>query len=119
MKKLPSLSIFFPFWNEEANITDVVLAAIPVANMVSQKWEIIIVDDGSSDNTYGLASSLAKTNKNIRVIAHKKNRGYGAALKTGLENARYDYIIFTDGDKQFDFSEITAFMQAIDHADIV
>lgn len=118
-KKLPELSIFFPFWNEEKNVRSVVAAGIKVADKVADKWEILIVDDGSSDNTLGEAKSIAAANKNIRIISHTPNRGYGAALKEGLEKSKYKYIVFTDGDGQFDFAEITRFIEKIDNADMV
>lgn len=118
-KKLPELSIFFPFWNEEENIEEVVSRAISIAPMVSDKWEIIMVDDGSSDRTLEMANSLAAQNKNLKVVSLHPNRGYGAALKAGFENSRYDYIVFTDGDLQFDFSEVTKFIDRINDADIV
>lgn len=119
MEKLPELSIFFPFWNEEKNIDSVIEKAIPIAANVSQKWEIIIIDDGSSDNTLKRAETLVKKHPHLRIISHKPNRGYGAALKEGFTNAKYKYIVFTDGDGQFDFSEITKFIEKIDSADLV
>lgn len=119
MKQLSSLSIFFPFWNEEKNIEKVVTSAIPVAKQLANKWEILIIDDGSSDHTVDIARDLARKDSHIRVIAHKMNRGYGAALKSGLTESRYDYVIFTDGDGQFDFSEAGKFAEKIDTADIV
>lgn len=119
MKKLKELSIFFPFWNEEDNIERVVKAAIPIAEKVSEKWEIILVDDGSTDHTLELAKKLAKENEYLRVVSHQSNRGYGAALKEGLTSARYDFIVFNDGDGQFDFEEVTKFLEKIETADIV
>lgn len=119
MKKLPSLSIFFPFWNEEENIEKVITAAIPVAEDVAEKWEILMIDDGSVDKTKEKAEKLEKKLRNVRLISHHTNRGYGAAIKTGFENASYDYVVFTDGDMQFDFSEVTKFIDKIDKADIV
>lgn len=119
MKKLSSLSIFFPFWNEEKNIEKVVKNAIPVANKIAEKWEIIIVDDGSADKTLQVAEKLAKEHQNVRVITHTPNRGYGAALKEGFENAKYEYIVFTDGDAQFDFSEVDRFVEKIENCDMV
>lgn len=118
-KKLPELSIFFPFWNEEKNVEDIVSSAIPVAEDNAAKWEIIIVDDGSADNTRLEAEKIVEKNKNIRLISHQPNRGYGAALKEGFENAKYDYVVFTDGDGQFDFSEITKFVDEIENYDMV
>ena len=117
--KLPELSIFFPFWNEEKNIEKVVKKAIPVAQKISDKWEIIMIDDGSSDNTFSIAKKLAKENPNLIVVSHDKNRGYGAALKSGFEKAKYEYVVFNDGDGQFDFSEISRFIEKINKADVV
>ena len=117
--KVSQLSIFFPFWNEEGNIESVVKKAIPVAEKVAHEWEIIMVDDGSSDKTLEIANKLAASNPNLIVAAHKKNRGYGAALKTGFEKAKFNLVVFNDGDGQFDFSEVEKFLEKIDKADIV
>lgn len=119
MTKLPELSIFFPFWNEEKNVEPVVTKAMAVAKTVADKWEIIIVDDGSEDKTLKIARELEGAHKNIRVITHSPNRGYGAALKEGFMNAKYDYIVFTDGDGQFDFSELGKFIELIRSSDMV
>ena len=118
-KKVSELSIFFPFWNEEENVERVVHNAIPVAEQVAKKWEIIMVDDGSSDKTLAIAEKLAKTNPNLRVISHQPNRGYGAALTTGFTHARYKLIVFVDGDGQFDFAEVSYLLEKIDEADMV
>lgn len=118
-KKLPELSIFFPFWNEEENIESVVKKGIDVANRVASRWEIIIVDDGSSDNTLQKARKLADLDKRISVVSHIPNRGYGAALKEGLSHSKYKYVVFTDGDGQFDFSEVTEFVGYIEKFDMV
>lgn len=119
MKKLPELSIFFPFWNEEKNIEKVVKNAIPVAEKIADKWEIVMVDDGSSDNTLKIAKKLARSNRNLEVITHQPNRGYGAALKDGFEFTKYKYVVFNDGDGQFKFNEITEFIEKIQESDIV
>ncbi|MEN9407268.1 MAG: hypothetical protein RLZZ455_484 [Candidatus Parcubacteria bacterium] len=118
-KKVEELSIFFPFWNEERNIEAVVTKAIPVAEQVAKKWEILMVDDGSSDKTLEVAKRFEAENKNLRVISLHPNRGYGAALRAGFEHAKYKYIVFTDGDLQFDFEEVTRFLDQIDASDIV
>lgn len=117
--KLSSLSIFFPFWNEEENIEAVVRSAIPVAEKIADKWEIIMVDDGSSDKTLEIAHKLAGYDKRLRVVSHQPNRGYGAALNSGFTHAKYKYIVFTDGDRQFDFAEVTKFVDMIKDADMV
>lgn len=119
MQKIPELSFFLPFWNEEKNVEPVVTAAIPVISKVADKWEIIMVDDGSSDKTLEEMQKLASHNKNLVVVTHKPNRGYGAALKEGFEHAQYNYIAFADGDGQFDVAEIDRFIEKIDNVDIV
>lgn len=118
-KKVSELSIFFPFWNEEENIERVVKNAIAIAHKVSKKWEIIMVDDGSIDNTLPLMQKLAKEDARLRIISHEPNRGYGAALREGFTHSRYNTVVFTDGDGQFDFSQVDHFIEKIDKADIV
>lgn len=118
-KKLPELSIFFPFWNEEKNIETVIKKAIPIAEKIADKWEIIMIDDGSSDKTLSIANKLAGKNKNLTVISHFPNRGYGAALREGFSKSKFKYIIFNDGDNQFDFAEADKFIDLIRNADIV
>ncbi len=117
--KLSELSIFFPFWNEEKNIDEVVGKAIVVADKIANKWEIVLIDDGSSDGTLKKAIEWEKKNKNLKVISHSPNRGYGAALKEGFNNSSYKYIVFNDGDGQFDFSEVIKFIDKIKTNDMV
>lgn len=114
-----NLSVFFPCINEEGNIENTVSKAEQVLKKLKIKYEIIIVDDGSKDATGSIAERLAKTNPNIRVIHHPKNLGYGEALKSGFYNAKYDTIVYTDGDGQFDFSEVTKFLEKILDHDLV
>ncbi len=117
--KVPELSVFFPFWDEHENIENVVSSAISVVEKRAVKWEIIMVDDGSTDDTLSIAKSLASKDPRLKVVAHKPNRGYGAALRAGFESAIYDLVAFTDGDGQFDISEIDKFLDKIENADIV
>lgn len=118
-QKLPELSIFFPFWNEQGNVEETIKKAIPVADKVAKKWEIIMVDDGSSDETLRIAEKLAKEDGRLSVVSHQPNRGYGAALTSGFTHCQYDVVVFTDGDGQFDFNEVTKFIEKIDSADLV
>lgn len=116
---LTSLSIFFPAFNEAENITDTINDALHYAPLVAKKFEIIVVNDGSSDQTARIVSELAKKHASIRLITHSTNRGYGAAVKTGLHSSRYDWIFFTDSDRQFHFDELPRFVSLRDKADIV
>lgn len=106
-----SLSIFFPTYNEEENIKNTVCKAHEVLLKTVKNWEIIIVNDGSTDKTGEIAERLIKEDIRIKVINHEQNRGYGASLKTGFYNAKYDWVAFTDSDGQFNFSEIVNFFQ--------
>lgn len=102
------LSVFFPCYNEENNVKQTVDKAIPTLNRVAKKWEIILVNDGSKDNTAAVLQKIKKNYpENIKIVTHQHNRGYGAAFKSGIYNAKYEWITFTDADGQFDFSEIT------------
>lgn len=113
-----SLSVFFPAYNEEENIKKTVEDAVKVLKELSIKWEVLVIDDGSKDKTGQIADDLAKENSNIKVI-HQPNGGYGMALRAGFYNSKYEWIAFTDADGQFDFSEITKFIEKSDQADIV
>lgn len=121
MKLIREISVFFPAYNEEANIERTVSAAENILEKISENYEIIVVDDGSKDKTAEIAKKLAKKNKKIKLISHITNKGYGAALISGLYNSKYEFIAFTDSDGQFDFSEITNFIdtQKKTNADLV
>ncbi len=119
MPKVNSLSIFFPFWNEEKNIQKVVEQAIPVASRIAKKWEMLLIDDGSTDSTQEIARMLEKKYKGVRLIVNDPNRGYGGALKEGFSNSIYEYVVFTDGDGQFNFSEVERFLEKIRKSDLV
>lgn len=110
-KLINELSVFFPTYNEEGNIERIVSAAKSTLEKVADKWELLIVEDGSKDKTPEITDKIASTDKRIRVIHHSPNRGYGGALKTGFYNSKYSWITFTDSDGQFDFSEIVNFIE--------
>ena len=93
--------------------------AIDVLEKLKLEYEIILVNDGSTDGTKEKTEKLAKENPRIKAINHPKNLGYGEALKSGFYNAKYDTIVYTDGDGQFDFSEVTKFLEKIKDYDLV
>jgi glycosyltransferase involved in cell wall biosynthesis len=109
--KIRELSVFLPTFNEEGNIKEVILKTKNVLQKIAGEWEIIVVNDGSLDATKEIVENLQKTDSRIRLINHDKNRGYGASFKTGLYNSKYSWIAFTDSDGQFDFAEITKFLE--------
>lgn len=109
--QIEELSIFLPTYNEEANIGQVIEKTLISASKYAQKWELIIVNDGSTDRTKEIAEGYSNKDRRIRVISHEKNGGYGASLKTGFYNSQYNWIAFTDSDGQFNFDEITKFIE--------
>ena len=117
---ISELSVFFPAFNEEKNLKATVLKAIRVLKTVAGKWEVIIVNDGSSDKTGLVADKLKAGDPKIRVITHKVNKGYGEALKSGFYNAKYNWVATIDADGQFDFSEINKlYLKASQGYDVV
>ncbi len=109
---IKELSVFYPCYNEEKNIKNTVDKTIPILQKIANKWEIILINDGSKDNTAKILEEIKKQySTQIKVITHNPNRGYGAALKSGFYNSQYEWIVFTDSDGQFDFSEITNFIE--------
>lgn len=117
MKKLASLSVFFPAYNEEANIAKTVTTALKIVPQIAKKWEIIVVNDGSTDRTGVIVEKLVKKEKRIRMITHTPNRGYGAAFKSGLYHSQYEWVAFTDADGQFDLKEIDQFIKKQEETD--
>lgn len=118
-KKIKEISVFFPTYNEERNIKKVVKKTKKELIKIADKWEILIVNDGSTDNTLKIAEKLAKSDKNVKVVNHKVNQGYGSALKSGFKSAKYSWVAFTDSDGQFDFSEINKFLPFTKTHDVI
>ena len=104
------LSVFLPCYDEAQNLPKTVKNVLTNLKRVAEKYELIIVNDGSKDDTRPVAEELAAKDKNIRIVNHPINRGYGAAFKSGLYAAKYAWISFIDADGQFDFSEIDQFI---------
>ena len=108
--QLPSLSLFYPCYNEEKNVETSITKALEVLPKYAQTYEVLIINDGSRDKTKELAENIAKINPRVKVITHEVNKGYGGALKTGFANAQYDWVFFTDGDLQFDLNQLANFL---------
>jgi len=104
----PGLSIFFPAYNDGGTIASLVILAVQVAGRLTSDFEVIVVNDGSSDATKEILDNLVRTYPNVRAVHHPRNRGYGAALRTGFGAATKDLIAYTDGDAQYDPAELPA-----------
>jgi len=106
IKKLSSVSFFCPAYYDEKNLPELIPRVFKFLSEIADKFEIIIIEDGSPDKTGAVADGLARHYPGIKVIHHSCNLGYGATLKEGFRAAGYDYIIYTDGDNQYDIFEI-------------
>src|SRR5713101_8043694 len=102
------LSVFFPAYNDSGTIASMVIRAVKAASDLTPDYEVIVVNDGSADATPEIVDELARTYSHVRVVHHPKNRGYGGALQTGFRSATKELIFYTDGDAQYDPSEMSA-----------
>jgi glycosyltransferase involved in cell wall biosynthesis len=109
---MPSLSIFFPAYNDAGTIASLALVAHMAARKLTDDYEIIVVDDGSPDHTGELLDEMARHFPWLKVVHHVKNRGYGGALRTGFETASKDLVFYTDGDAQYDPREMARLWEA-------
>jgi glycosyltransferase involved in cell wall biosynthesis len=114
-----TLSVIFPAYNEQANIQKTVEIAHRVLPRVADTWEIILVNDGSEDETGKICDRLSSRYPEVRVVHHAGNIGYGAALKSGVLEARHKLIFFSDSDGQFDLNELPRVIAWTDQYDIV
>ena len=119
MTRLPSISVFFPAYNEERNVAAMVDRFRAVLPRIADAYEIIVVNDGSADRTGAVADELAAADQHVRVVHHPTNRGYGGALKSGFAASRHEYVFFTDGDGQFDVAEIDRLLPFVPEYDVV
>jgi glycosyltransferase involved in cell wall biosynthesis len=134
---MPSISLVLPAYNEAENIEAMVAEAVPAleasvrdANSISGDastdkvaadglWEIIVVDDGSADDTAAITRRLMETIPQLRLVQHPINQGFGAAVFSGFTSAEKDWIFYTDADRQFVMSELDQFVPLMDQADLI
>jgi glycosyltransferase involved in cell wall biosynthesis len=114
------LSVFFPAYNDAGTIASLVIQAVQVSSRLTSNFEVIVVNDGSSDATRQIVDELARTYPQVRAIHHPRNRGYGGALRTGFASATKELIAYTDGDGQYDPTEIAVLWNRLrEDADMV
>ena len=108
MAPTPGLSVFFPAYNDAGTIASLVIRAMKVAGTLTADFEVIVVNDGSSDETPKILDELARLYPDhVRVVHHPQNRGYGGALRTGFTTASKELVFYTDGDYQYDPAEMS------------
>ena len=116
---MPSISLVMPAYNEADNIEPMVEEATPALEAVSEDYEIIVVDDGSADDTAGVTRRVMESYPHVRLVQHEVNQGFGAAVFTGFTSAEMDWILYTDADRQFVLSELERFQPSMDEADLI
>jgi glycosyltransferase involved in cell wall biosynthesis len=111
--RTPGLSVFFPAYNDSGTIASLVITAVRVAATLTPDYEVIVVNDGSFDDTGQVLERLRGIYPKLRVITHTVNRGYGGALRSGFEAATRDYVFYTDGDGQYDVRELPVLLKLV------
>jgi glycosyltransferase involved in cell wall biosynthesis len=114
-----SITVFFPCHNEQDNVARVANQAVDVLEGLRADYEVIVVNDGSTDETGRIADEIATGKSRVRVIHHPRNLGYGAALQSGFRAATKELVFYTDGDGQFDIGEMPALLPLLADCDIV
>jgi len=116
---IKSISVFLPTFNEEDSISSTVENAVKVLKSLGLEWEVLVINDGSRDNTEEVVKKLEIKYPGVRLLNHEVNKGYGHALKTGFASAKYPWVAFVDSDGQFDFAEIKKMLEKTDEADVI
>ena len=105
---MAGLSVFFPAYNDAGTIASLVITSVKVAATLTDDYEVIVINDGSTDDTAKILDELARLYPDhVRIVHHDGNRGYGGALRTGFATATKDFVFYTDGDAQYDPAEMT------------
>lgn len=119
MKIKESITIAIPAFNEEETLERVVLEALSTLKSLTKDYELLLVNDGSTDNTGEIMSKLKRKNKHIKIINHKQNMGFTGAISTSLLNGSKDLIILAPADGQFNFHQMERFIRGIKDYDVV
>ena len=114
-----SISVFFPCHNEQGIIEKLIKQTLEVLAGISDDYEVIIINDGSADETGPTADRLAEENSPVKVVHHPVNQGYGAALQSGFRKAQKQWVFYTDGDGQFDIKELPGLIELTEKYDII
>lgn len=112
-------SIIIPLKNEAENIIPLIEEIVPVMKALDRPWELVCIDDGSTDDTLNLLTTLAQDLKQLRLISFEKNFGQSSAFDVGFKNAKGEFVITLDGDRQNDPKDIPKLLKHVQGADLV
>lgn len=110
-----SISAFFPCYNDAGTIASIVELATLTLKKLTRDFEIIVVDDGSTDASRQILKELASKNRFLKLVFHNKNQGYGGALISGFKKSSSDLIFYTDGDFQYDVGELSRLVDKLNN----
>lgn len=119
LKKVSGISVCIPAYNEEGNIGTAIATALEVLPEYAEEFEVIVVDDGSTDGTKMVADQWAEKDRRVKVSSYQPNRGIGAALRTAFQQVSKSHVFFISSDNQYDFHELKGFIEAAGSADMV
>src|SRR5262245_27006578 len=108
------ISVVIPAYNEGSSLTDVVAGIAGVMEQMNRGHEIIVIDDGSTDETGVIASGIVSKNRHVRVVSHPAHQGYGACLRDGIKVAKYPLLLQLDPGNQYDPQQLDRLLRAID-----
>jgi glycosyltransferase involved in cell wall biosynthesis len=100
-----SISVFFPCYNDKGTIGKLVTQSLNLLKDITNDYEVIVIDDGSTDGSRELLNNLQNEHSKLKLVFHEKNRGYGGALQSGFRTASKELVFYTDGDAQYDINE--------------
>lgn len=113
-RKFPSLSVFFPAYNDAPSLPGLVRKTFAVLEQRVADYEVIVINDGSRDRTAQVLEELRREHSPfLRVVAHAHNRGYGGALRSGFAAAEKEFVFYTDGDGQYDVAELPRLLELV------
>ena len=119
MNRIKSISLIIPVYKDSNTVKLMIEKSFKVLKKISKKFEIIIIDDHCPQKSGEIALSISKKIKQVKVFFHNKNKGYGAALKTGLKKCKNDWIFMIDGDNEYEVNEIYKLMKESLNHDLI
>ena len=114
-----SITLMFPLYKDKKTVRKMIFNSLKILKKVTKKYEIIAVDDGCPEKSGEIVKEFSKKNKNIKVFFHKKNIGYGAAIKTGFKKSKCDCIFAIDGDGEYDVNVLPELLKKLEQSDLV